>query len=377
MKLISIARKTIIEAWRDRQLTWIYLLFPTMLILIYYSAYGQAASMANLLTLLVDNRDAGELGSQLVQALREATYEGQPVFTVEEIANRRQAEILLEEGKAALLLTIPSDFSTAFGRPAAGPQIELLGDSLTDTYAFSRSFLGEFLSRFSDAQVGWTKPLPVTYEFLPNTGKMSDFQYSIPGLLVFGVAFGMITSALVLVRESSSGTLQRIRLSGASSIQILGGVTLANLILMVVQVLISVGAALVCGLRAPGSIPLAMGMVLIFGLGATGCGFIAASFSKNEGEATAISTAMLAPMAFLSGAVFPLPKATLFMLAGHVVQVYDIFPSAHATQAMIRVLLYGDGLSSLVYECVMLVILSAAYLGAGVWLYQRNVLNHA
>ena len=376
MKTLMITKKTLIEAWRDRQLALIYLSFPAIMIMMYYLAFGQITSMANYLTVLVNNRDQGSLGAELIQALRSAEFDGQPVFTLNEVSDPRAAQITLDEGKAALLITIPEDFSGAVTRSQTTPAVvDVLGDPLTDTYVFARSFLTEFIQGFVDQKTGWKQPLPYSMEFLPNTGKMSDFQISIPGLLIFGVLFGTVTSALMLVRETSSGTLQRIRLSGASGAQVLGGVALANLIMALIQVPLSFAVALAFGFNAPGSLLLAIIITLILSLAATGVGFLAACFSHNEGEATGISTALMVPLVFLSGAVFPMPPAPVFSLFGHTVEIYDIMPSTHAAQAILRVVVYGDGLSSIAYEFTLLVVLSLLIFGIGVWVYQRRVLN--
>ena len=121
IKALTIAKKTLLETWRDRQLAVIYLTFPAMMILLYYVAFGKTTSMAAYLTVLVDNRDAGSLGSEFVQALRAAEFDGQPVFTLQEGLDRNAAEIALAEGKAAALLTIPADFSAVLQGQAGSP----------------------------------------------------------------------------------------------------------------------------------------------------------------------------------------------------------------------------------------------------------------
>jgi ABC-2 type transport system permease protein len=194
-------------------------------------------------------------------------------------------------------------------------------------------------------------------------------------VIVFGVLFGVITSALMLAREQTSGTLQRIRLSRASAAQVLGGITLANLALALVQVPITFLVALAFGFRSPGSLWLGIGLALLLSLAATGCGFISACFSHSEGEATFIGTGVMVPLVFLSGAIFPMPPANLFSAAGRTVQVYDMMPSTHAADAMRRVLLFGDSLAEIPYQAAMLAGLSLLLLGLGAWFYQHKVLN--
>jgi len=376
MKTMIFVRKALLEIYRSPQLILIYLLFPSMMVLMYFSAFGQTSGMASYLTVLVVNHDEGELGDGFVQAIRKAEFDGKAAFTVLEGFSSAQAEVMLNEGKAAMLVTLPSDFSKAIlNKLPQLVQIEMLGDPLNDTYAFAQSFLRELLQVYTDQLTGWQQELPTKLEFLPNTGTLNDFQVGMPGIVIFGVLFGVITTALLLTRERSDGTIKRIQLSKANAAHFLGGITLAGLILSLVQMVLTFGVASLVGFKPIGSLALAIGIGVMAGLGATGAGFIAAAFSKNEGEATGYGTALMVPLVFLSGAIFPMPNTEWFRIFGQVVQPSDIMPSTHAARAMSKVVLYGQGINTLGYEMVMMVLLSVVLLVIGIWLYQRNVLR--
>ncbi|MBI4928610.1 MAG: ABC transporter permease [Anaerolineae bacterium] len=375
-KTLSMCWKTLLETARDWQLSGVYLLFPAAMIAMYFMAFGQTPSMSNWLTLLVDNRDRGVLGAQLVDALTTAQFDGQPIFSVRTGLDERSGRIALEEGKAALLLVIPADFTDALRSPTGSPaELEMHGDPLSDNYLFARSFLSGEVQAFIDRQTGWTRPPTGTYEFLPNTGKVSDFAAGVPGVLVFGVMFSTVASALMLARERSAGTLERLRMSGASGGVVLGGVALANLVMALVQAPISFGAALLMGFRSPGSLPLAIGITVLLCMGAVGCGFLSACFARSEGAAVAISTAVMTPLVFLSGAIFPMPRFELFRIGGQAVQLIDFMPTTPAASALSKVLLHGMGAESMVYELVLLVALCVGLLALGAVVYQRRVLR--
>lgn len=376
MKTLIFIRKSLLEIWRSPQLILIYLLFPSMMVLMYFSAFGQTSGMSSYLTVLVVNQDEGQLGTGFVQSLREAEFDGKPAFTIMEGFTPRQAEIILNEGKAAMLITLPSDFSKAILNQLPQPvKIEMLGDPLNDTYAFAQSFLAELLQVYTDRLTGWQQELPTQIEFLPNTGTLNDFQVGMPGIVIFGVLFGVVTNALLLTRERSDGTITRIKLGKTNAAQFLGGIALAGLILSLVQMAITFAVASLVGFKSVGNLALAIGIGVIAGLGATGAGFIAAAFSKNEGEATGYGTALMVPLVFLSGAIFPMPYTEWFRVFGQVVQPYDLMPSTHAARAMSKVILYGQGINTIGYELIMMLLLSAVLLIVGIGLYQRNVLS--
>jgi ABC-type multidrug transport system permease subunit len=382
MKALTIARKTVLELWRE-PLTLVLLLgFPIMLIVLYYVAYGETdQGLAKYLSVLVINEDEGtgltegEAGAGLVQMMREVTFDGRPVFDLSPVADRRAAEITLRERKAALLLAIPPGFSKSLaGAAAGGPaaNLFLVGDPHTDSYIFARSLLGGLVQEFAQLESERGDDLvSVSYEFVPGTGTMSDFEFGVPGVIVFGVMFVAITTAQLMVQENVRGTLRRLRLTRVRSSDLLLGVTLAQMVVALVMVPAVFGVAAALGFRSQGSLPLAMGVGLLLSLSAVGVGLITACFARNDGEAANLSATIGVLMVLVSGAMYPMPELPMMSIAGRTIQVYDLFPTAHAAEAMRRVLLLGDGLPALGYEVSALVVLSLVILAVGVGLYQR------
>jgi ABC-2 type transport system permease protein len=191
-------------------------------------------------------------------------------------------------------------------------------------------------------------------------------------LIVFGVVFGILGAALVLVRETSSGTLQRMRLAQVRSIDILGGLALALAALTTVQLFLSYALAALFHFQTGGALFLALGICLVLSLGCSGLGMATAGLTHSEGDATNLATGLLVPMVFLSGAIFPMPAAPLFSLAGQTISAYDLMPSTHAAEAMRRVLVYGDGPAQIAYSLAGLALTSSLYLALGAWLYQKR-----
>lgn len=383
MKALTIARKTLLELWRE-PLTLVLLLgFPIMLIVLYYVAYGETdQGLARYLSVLVINEDEGagptaegKAGAQLVQMMREVEFEGSPVFDLSLVTDRRAAEITLRERKASLLLAIPPEFSRSLARAAAGgppADLILVGDPHTDSYIFARSLLGGLLLESARAESGPGEDLvAVSYEFVPGTGTMSDFEFGVPGVIVFGVMFVAITTAQLMVQENVRGTLRRLRLTRVRASDLLVGVTLAQMVVALVIIPAVFGVAAALGFRSRGSLLLAMGVGLLLSLSAVGVGLITACFARNDGEAANLSATIGVLMVLVSGAMYPMPELPIMTIAGRTVQVYDLFPTAHAGEAMRRVLILGDGLSAIGYEFGALVVLSLVILAVGVGLYQR------
>jgi ABC-type multidrug transport system permease subunit len=69
--------------------------------------------------------------------------------------------------------------------------------------------------------------------------------------------------------------------------------------------------------------------------------------------------------------MFPIPRTTLFTVTGHGISPFDVLPPTHAVIALNKVLTLGAGLQDVLWEFAALVMLSAAYFAAGVWLFKR------
>ncbi len=372
MKILAIARKTLLELWREPLLIGLLLLFPVLLVIFYYVAFGQTKDgLASYLKLLVMNDDAGPAGTALVEVIRETEYNGDLVFDVTIATDRNTAEIALREHKAALLLVIPSDFTQSLTVQQAPATVRLVGDASSDSFVFAQGFLDDLVQRFARQAAGRKEPTLVTYEFLPGTGTMSDFDFGVPGTIVFGVMFMTVATAMILVRERVSHTLRRLRLTRASARDLLLGITLALLIVSLVQAPLTLGAAVALGFHAQGSLVLAMGIVLLLGLSAIGLGLIVACFAHNDGEAANLGSVVGVMMALLSDALYPMPAAPVATIAGRAIELYDVLPPTHAGEAMRRVLIFGEGADTIVYELVMMAVLAALFLTVGVIFYRR------
>jgi ABC-type multidrug transport system permease subunit len=204
---------------------------------------------------------------------------------------------------------------------------------------------------------------------------MSDFDFGVGGIVVFGIMFVTITTAHTLVREEVGGTLLRLKLTRARAADLLIGVALAQLALITLIVPATFGLALLFGFRSSGSLPLAVAVGLLLGLSAVGLGLVTACFARSDGEAANLGAALGVLMVLVSGALYPMPAAPLATVAGRAIQLYDLLPTTHAAEALRRVLILGDGPSEIAYELAALAVLAAIILAASVGLYSRMKLR--
>ena len=389
MKVVSIARKILLEYLREPLLLGLLFTFPVILLLFYAIAFSETdQGMARHLKIMVLNQDTGlvvdgvsvNLGAALVEVIAAAEFDDSPIFDLTSIVNRSEAEIALREQKTALLMTIPPGFSDTLLQAKAGvippTHLSILGYPNTDLYIFAKSILAGLVTDFTHQYLELDRSnITIDYVFIPGTGTMSDFEFGVPGLIVFGIMFLTISTAMTMVREEVNGTLNRLRLAKASSGVLILGVTSAQLVLGFLMVLVTFGSARLMGFEAKGSIFIAILVGLLLSFSAIGLGLVTACLARNDGEAANLSAIIGVMLVILSGAMYPMPGVPITTIAGQTIQIYDLLPPAHAAEALRRVLIFGDGIQAIGYELLGLITLSCLILAGGIALYQRLKLS--
>lgn len=391
-KILSICQKTILEYLREPVLLVMLFAFPVLLLSIYYVGFGQKdQGLSQYLSVAVLNRDEGGQradglwwgGEALAESLRSARYDGAPVFKVFTVTDETSARIALRERKISLMVIIPPEFSQSLldisaGKSTPPAAVTLLGDPHSTTFVFAQGFINGLVYDFARQTLGWQMEVDIPYEFVTGTGTMSDFDFGVPGMIIFGLSLLVVTTAQTLVREKENGTLRRLRLTAAGAIHLLPGIALAQMALALALTPFIFGVAVLMGFQNHGSFLIAMGVCILFSLPMVGVGLITASITRTDGEAANLGATLGVLMALLSGAMYPMPNAPLFTLGRRTIQIYDLLPPTHAAAAMRRVLVLGDGLESIGFELAALAGLSILFLATGIVLYgQLRMKNEA
>jgi ABC-2 type transport system permease protein len=114
---------------------------------------------------------------------------------------------------------------------------------------------------------------------------------------------------------------------------------------------------------------LTVGSVIAFGI-------MAACFCKNATAVLTIGTLPFFLLMWFTGAAMPLPRATLFTLAGREVAFNDLLPPTHAVVAMNKIVSLGAPLSDVMPELVIMMTLTIIYFAIGVVLFKKTQLQH-
>ena len=169
---------------------------------------------------------------------------------------------------------------------------------------------------------------------------LKTIQYLTPGLLGWAIATGaMFGAALTLANWRQKKILRRLRLSPVSTGTIVGARVGVSVLVALVQTAIFIGVASVpyFGLQLSNYWWMCIPVVFVGTLAFLSIGLLAGSFTKTPEAASAIANLIVLPMAFLSGAFFPLQGAPAWLQT-----ISQALPLRHMVDGLLDVMVRGE-----------------------------------
>lgn len=364
MKTLLVARKYLLEIGREFQLLAITLGLPAFFMLITYVGYGTTPKLVTY-TILVHSNDARS--APFIAAMQAQRYpDGRPAYLIREISSPEEADERLKRLEGALLL----DFQTL---PDGQMALEVRGDATSMAYIVASTRLGALLGPQVDGLVGKPQFVRFNEEPLVLNTPPTDFDAYTPGMMIFGVLLLIPQTAMLLGREMRTGTLRRLRLTGLTRWELLGGVTLSQMIIAAIQVLAMFAMALGLGFQNHGSLLLAIAIAGLLAVSAVGNGLWVAGFVSDDSQAMNIGSVFTMLQVFLSGSFFALPSEPWFTIAGHSIGLMDLLPATHTMLALKQVMVSGAGLGEVAFRIGAIAVLSVIYLTIGIALFRRHM----
>jgi ABC-2 type transport system permease protein len=369
MKISAVARKSLIELFREPMLLGMVLITPLAFLILDAMAYQTPHLKTHHLLVMVN----APAGNDAVEYLRSLSYpDGRPVFRFDLASDRVAADRALRDRTAAALLIFDQG---AEGAPFA---YTLRGDPLSLDFLDASAIIDSRLSEYLLDRSGIDLPVRTAeHPIAAGLQTRTDFIVYAPGLLVFAILLLIPQTALLLGREVRTRTVRRLRLSGLSSVEYLGGIGVSQLAMAALQIVLVSGGLILFGLD-PGRalLPVLLASFLL-AVSAVGAGLIVGCFMQNDSQAVNIGSTAAMLQVFVSGAFFPVPAATLFRLFGHEISWNDFLPATHAMTALQQSILYGANLDQIGFRLCAAAALSAVFFLLGALLYQWKVLRRA
>lgn len=200
------------------------------------------------------------------------------------------------------------------------------------------------------------------------TTSVSGYAQASAGMIVQFSVFGLISSAMILMLERKSGTLQRLLSSPIRPHEVIAGHVLAMFCIVFAQQLILVVVGqLVFGVdyaRQPLAILL---MITVLSLWAASLGLLISALSRKEDQVITLSLIAMFVFAALGGAWFPLEVAgKTFAAVGH------IMPTAWAMDGFQNIVIRGLDFQSVLMPAGVLLLYALAFFGLAIWRFRSE-----
>jgi ABC-2 type transport system permease protein len=382
MKFLSIIRKSLKEQYRS---FWIFLLTVScapFFVLVYFLIVESYEQIYRI-DIVNDDipaqffADTG-YGEQFVDHLLRC--DTLTSFQIRETAKPAEGEERIKSRKTDVLVILPDNFSERISRFKNGNlsdpiPVEFMGDLTSMKYMIGAVWIYSSLSDFVARKTGISNPLKLDETPAGISGNRTDFELAIPGLLIFSIIMLMLSASSAMVYESENKTLERLKISRVSTAELLGGISVVQLLVGIISVALTLITALFLGFRYEGSLILVFLVAILTSLSIISFCLIIAAFSKTVTQVLVVGNFPLFIFMFFSGAMFPIQAKPWFQVAGYDISLLSLLSPSHAVSALNKVMFMQEGFTAIIPEISSLIILSFVYGVTGSWLYYRRHLR--
>jgi ABC-2 type transport system permease protein len=355
----AIAKKEMIQVWRDPRSLMVVLLMPLMQMALL--GYGVNLDIKHL-TICTFDRE----GSQQSQSLMKA-FQASPYFDIVEADHDYGAvKRAIDAGRCKMAIVVPPDFSQDLATTNSA-SVQAILDATDDNTAnialgYAQGVVGAFSA---NVQVERTQslgqPPPVApavaqYRVWFNEDLVSR-DFIIPGVVALVLALvGAQLSSLTLSREWERGTMEVLVSTPVSRMELMAGKILPYFLIGMFDAALCLAIA-VFWFETPfrGSITTLFLTTSLFLIVVLGVGyFISASIRSQIGASQIALVVTMLPTTLLSGFAFPIEQ-----MPDAVQAITYLVPARYYFAILKAIFLKGSGLGDLITPIVLLAIYAA------------------
>jgi ABC-2 type transport system permease protein len=200
---------------------------------------------------------------------------------------------------------------------------------------------------------------------------LGDAQFNQLGAPMLGM-FPFITIFLVtsiaMLRERTTGTLERLMTMPLAKLDLLGGYGVAFALVATVQALVTSAVAfLALGLDTAGAPTLIIGLAVLNAVLGSSLGLLASAFASSEFQAVQFMPAIVLPQILLCGLLVPRDQMANWLDA-----VASVLPLTFAFEALDAVAVDGADLSGVAGDVAVLAAMITVAIGLGALTLRRR-----
>ena len=301
----------------------------------------------------ITDLDNSPWSRELVQKLTTTRY----LDVSEQLTTSAPLMTMLERGDVIITVTIPKDFQRDMAT-GAGAQIGVLVDAQNVTTALTgagyvrRIILSWAQERMISApDISLADGLIELESRVWYNPELKSVYYMVPGILVLLVTIvTVVLTAMAIVRERETGTLEQLMVTPLSRAQLIMGKTIPFGIIGMVELMFALGLArLIYGIYIAGSLPLFLILSVLYIFTTIGMGIFISTVTHTQQQALFTAWFILIYCFIMSGFFLPLenmPRTAYYLTY--------INPLRYYLTIVRELFLKGSGLSVLWREALVL-----------------------
>ncbi|MDX1950625.1 MAG: ABC transporter permease [Verrucomicrobiota bacterium] len=369
-RLFGIITKEFTQMRRDRLTFAMMLGIPLLQLLLFGYAINSDPRHLSTAVLLADS---GPQGRTILHAMQNSTY----FKFVRQVRSETEGRDLLARGKVQFVVNIPQDFSRELLRgkrpvllveadatdPAAtGPALGSLSTLLRNALQNDLKGPLEFLN-------GTPDPVDVRVHALYNPENNTHFNI-VPGLMGVILTMTMIMiTGLAITRERERGTMENLLAMPTRPSEVLVGKIAPYILIGYIQVaVILLAARFLFNVPMHGSIPLLLGVALVFIAANLAMGITFSTVAKNQLQAMQMTFFVFLPSILLSGFMFPFRG-----MPGWAQQIGELLPLTHFLRIVRGILLKGNGIADVWGELWPILLFATIMMIIGIKRYRQTL----
>ncbi|MFC5471088.1 ABC transporter permease [Cohnella suwonensis] len=340
MRVAALIRRIVRQMLRDKRTLALLFVAPLLVLSLMYVMFNGSGNAGN------PKLGAVNVPVPLMQALGQAELDVVPYATADRLTivdDGLDGLLLLENGKPKLILEN--------GDPTQANMIRLKVGQLQATAVAAMN-----------GQSGVTsvadRALALPTEYVYGNGESTFFDVLSPILVGFFVFFFVfLISGIGLLRERTTGTLERLMSTPIRRGEVIGGYLTGYGIFAVAQTIIVVLFAVnILDISLVGSIWNVLLVNLLLALVALSLGILLSTFASSEFQMVQFIPVVVVPQIFFSG-IFPLDTMASWLQA-----VAHVMPLYYAAHALKGVMYKGFGFEDIALDVAALALFAAAFI---------------
>ena len=356
-KAIAVYRKELRQIARDRRTLLILIFVPAFFLLLY--GYALNFDIRHVL-IAVQDRD----GSAESRAVASAFINSGYFDFAGAVYDPAEAQRKLDVNDARAVLVIAEGFGRDVRTGRTAPvQVIISGDNAntaTAVLGYAGSILRTVNEELAPGGAELVPPLAVEPRIWYNP-ELRSTLFLVPGLIAYiAMITAVASTALSIVREKETGTIEQIRMAPLNTFSFVIGKTIPYFIIALASAALIIGASmLLFGLPMRGNWISLLVALSLFLIGALATGILISTVADTQQLAFQMALLIsFLPTIMLSGFIFPInsmPPA--LQIVTHVV------PARYFLIALRGIVLKGTALAPLLPQLAALTVYAAAMLG--------------